>query len=384
MSRHPEVALLIEMSNAYARGLLQGIIQFAREQHPPWSVQLVEQGRGDPPPAWLKSWRGSGIIARIENRRIARAVTATRLPLVDVSAARTVPEIPWVETDDKEIVRLATEHLLERGFRNFGYCGDSQFNWSQWRRDHFVTALGALGLKPSLHDVSPRGKPDSAEQRQRRLTKWLRSLPRPSGVFVCYDILAREVVDVCRTCGIAVPEEIAVIGVDNDELLCNLSSPPLTSVQLDTYRTGYLAASLLADLMAVRPVRRDAHLVKPLGIVTRQSTSILAIPDPDVAAALRHIREHACDGINVAQLLRVVPCSRRVLEQRFRRFLGRSPHDEILRVRIERVKQLLVETDLPLRTIAARSGFRHPEYLNVVFKRETATTPAQFRRLKSR
>lgn len=379
MKSQPKVALLIEMSNAYARGLLRGIVQFVREQQPPWSVQLVEQGRGAAPPAWLSTWKGHGIIARIENHRIAKAVTMTGLPAVDVSAARTVPNIPWVETDDHEIARLAFEHFHERGFRNYGYCGDSQFNWSSWRRDHFVQVLKQFGIVPGLHDVGLAPAGESGDRRQRRLGNWLKALPKPTGVLVCYDILARELLDVCRVVGIAVPEEVAIMGVDNDDLLCNLSSPPLTSVQLDTHQTGYRAASLLADLMEGRSVTKEAHLVKPLGIATRQSTDILAIQDSDVAAAVRFIRENACSGINVADVLKQVPCTRRVLEQRFSNTLGRSPHDEIIRVKIDRVKQLLLETDLPMSVVAERSGFRHVEYLSVAFKRETGQSPARFR-----
>lgn len=383
MRSRPKVALLIEMSNAYARGLLRGIVQFVREQQPPWSVQLVEQGRGDPPPAWLSSWKGDGIIARIENHCIARAVTMTGLPAVDVSAARTVPNIPWVETDDHEIARLAFQHFHERGFRNYAYCGDSQFNWSTWRRDHFFEVLETAGLIPFVHDVSHSGKTETGDRRQQRLAKWLKDLPKPAGILVCYDILARELLDVCRVTGVAVPEEVAIMGVDDDELLCNLSSPPLTSVQLDTHQTGYRAASLLADLMSGRTVSEDAHLVKPLGIATRQSTDILAIGDSDVATAVRYIRENACDGINVSDVLKHVPCTRRVLEQRFNKILGRSPHDEIIRVKIDRVKQLLLETDLPISVVADRSGFEHVEYLSVVFKRETGQTPAKFRNSQS-
>lgn len=379
MRSRPKVALLIEMSNAYARGLLRGIVQFVREQQPPWSVQLVEQGRGDPPPTWLASWKGDGIIARIENHRIARAVIMTGLPAVDVSAARTVPNIPWVETDDREIARLAFEHFHERGFQNYAYCGDSQFNWSTWRRDHFFTVLDSAGFTPLVHDVSQAGKSDTSDRRQQRLAKWLKELPKPAGILVCYDILARELLDVCRVTGIAVPEQVAIMGVDDDDLLCNLSSPPLTSVQLDTHQTGYQAASLLADLMSGRTVTEEAHLVKPLGIATRQSTDILAIDDSDVATAVRYIRENACDGINVNDVLKHVPCTRRVLEQRFGKILGRSPHDEIIRVKIDRVKQLLQETDLPMSVVADRSGFQHVEYLSVVFKRETGLTPARFR-----
>jgi LacI family transcriptional regulator len=187
------------------------------------------------------------------------------------------------------------------------------------------------------------------------------------------------VLDACRGAGLAIPDEVAVLGVDNDELLCELAAPPLSSVMPNTLRTGYEAAALLDRMMRGEAVRPVAHLIPPVGVVARQSTDVLALDDRAVAQAVRFIREHACEGINVGDVLRGVPLSRRVLEQRFRRLLGRTPREEILQVRLARVKQLLTETDLTLYRVAERTGFEHVEYLSVVFKRETGRTPRQFR-----
>ncbi|MCA9017560.1 MAG: substrate-binding domain-containing protein [Planctomycetaceae bacterium] len=196
----------------------------------------------------------------------------------------------------------------------------------------------------------------------------------------CYDIKAQQLLDVCRTINVSVPEEVAIIGVDNDEILCNLSEPPLSSVIPNTRLTGYEAAALLDRMIAGQTVSSEAHLIKPLGIETRQSTDIQAIDDKFISDAVRFIRQHACDGINVRDVLMSVPLSRRILENRFQKFIGRSPHEEIMRIRLDRVKQLLEETDLSLIEIAERTGFRHPEYLNVAFKKQTGTTPGSFRR----
>lgn len=380
MKARPAVALLIETSNAYARGLLKGIVAYIRE-HRPWSIHLPEQGRGASPPAWLAKWPGNGIIARIENEAIARAVVNSGLPVVDVSAARLAPGIAWVETDDRAIAQLAVDHLLERGFQHLAYCGDSAFNWSNWRRDHFVQILERQGRR--CHEFDFSGKTplrESREGQQRRLAAWLRSLPKPVGVMACYDIRAQQVLDVCREINIAVPDDAAVLGVDNDELLCELSAPPLTSVIPNTLRTGYEAAALLDRLMAGDRVAADPHLIAPLGIEVRQSTDVLAMDDRDVAAAVRFIREHACDGINVADVLKAVPLSRRVLESRFRSHLGRTPHEEILRLKLDRVKQLLAETELSIAAIAERAGFEHSEYLSASFKQHFGLAPSVFRR----
>jgi LacI family transcriptional regulator len=380
MKPHRSVALLIETSNAYARGLLEGIISYVRQQAN-WSIYLPEQERGAKPPGWLARWQGDGIIARIETEEIAQAVRRTRLPAIDVSAARRVENLPWLETDDREIVRLAVDHLLQRGFRHLAYCGDPGFNWSIWRQDHFVELVSGIDASRHLYQSLPRNaKNYSWNREQKRLAAWLRRLPTPVGIMACYDIKAQQLLDVCRELGIAVPEQAAVIGVDNDRLLCDLASPPLTSVVPNTHRTGYEAAALLDRMMAGEQVPAQAHLISPLGIETRQSTDVLAIDDADVAHALRYIRRHFRDGVNVADVLRVVPLSRRVLENRFRKLLGRTPHQEITRLRIEHVKQLLAETNLSLAEIAHSAAFEHMEYLSVAFKREVGLTPREFRR----
>ncbi|MEO7600051.1 MAG: DNA-binding transcriptional regulator [Opitutus sp.] len=374
--RRRKIALLIETSNAYARGLVQGVVHYARE-HGAWSFQMMEQGRGDDPPPWLADWDGDGVIARIETPRIARAVVKCGLPAVDLSAARLVAALPWVETDDREIAHLAAEHVLERGFKHFGYCGDSRFNWSVWRQGFFAEQVRQAGYGCHVYQPSQTLAGSAADARG--LADWLLGLPKPVGIMACYDRRGQQVLDACRNAGLAVPDEVAVIGVDNDELLCEIAAPPLSSVIPNTHRTGYEAATLLDRLMSGKKVPPTAHLIAPLGVAARQSTDVLAIDDREVANAVRYIREHACEGINVADLLRVVSLSRRMLEQRFQRLLGRTPHEEILHVRLNRVQRLLAETDLPLYQIAERTGFEHVEYLSVAFKREIGKPPRQFR-----
>jgi LacI family transcriptional regulator len=371
--------LLIETSNAYARGLLHGIRTYIRE-HRSWSIYIGEQRRGGPVPTWLKKWSGDGIIARIESAAIAEAVLASGLPAVDVSAARYVPDLLYVETDDAEIARLAAEHLLQRGFRHFGYCGDPRFNWSNWREQHFHQWIGQAGFDCRIYrPTCKRSGPAPWEQEREEIGTWLLSLPKPVGVMACYDIRGREVLDICRQRGISVPDEVAVISVDNDELICDLADPPLSSVIPDVLQTGYEAARLLDLLMAGRTELPLAHLIKPLGIATRNSTDVLATDDIDISGAVRFIRAHAIEGIKVDDVLRAVPLSRRVLESRFEKLLGRSPHEEITRIQIERVKELLTETDLSLPAIAHRAGYKHVEYMSVVFKRETGLPPSLFR-----
>ncbi|MEZ6137631.1 MAG: DNA-binding transcriptional regulator [Pirellulaceae bacterium] len=376
------VALLIETSNSYSRGVLEGITQYV-QHHERWSIFLPEQERGGKPPQWLGRWKGDGIIARIETDEIASALRNTRLPVVDVSAARHLPDIPWVETDDEAIAELGVNHLLDRGFRNLGYCGDPGFNWSNWRREKFRSLAESAGVRPRIYDSLSRNDPQYSWNREKRgLAKWLKNMPRPIGIFACYDIQAQKVLEVCRELGIAVPEEIAVLGVDNDQLLCELADPPLSSVMCNTHRTGFEAANLLDRMMNGSQIGSAPILVAPLGIQARQSTDILAIDDPDVAVALRFLREHALEGINVADVVRQVPLSRRVFESRFMKILGRSPHEELTRLKLVRMKELLTETDLSLSEIARRTGFEHDEYMCVFFRKAEGMPPGKYRQAR--
>jgi LacI family transcriptional regulator len=378
-SQPPQVALLIETSNAYARGLLRGIRNYVLV-HGPWSLYLGEQRRGEPAPQWLTKWRGDGIIARIETQPIARVIESLRIPTVDVSAARHLRRVPFVETNDEAIARLAGEHLRERGFRRLAFCGDARFRWSLNREGAFRKYAAEHVLESWCFKSSSRGVNQTAWEKERQaLSAWLQSLPRPIGILATYDIRGRQILDICRELKIHVPEEMAVIGVDNDELICDFSSPSLSSVQPDAVRTGYEAAALLDRLMQGERIDEREFLIEPIGVVTRGSTDVLAIEDADIATVLRHIREHARSSLRVDDLLKLVPLSRRQLEARFRKWIGRSPHDEIERVRIAYVKCLLIETDLTLATIATRAGFQHIEYMCVAFKRATGLPPGKFR-----
>jgi LacI family transcriptional regulator len=375
-TKSKRVALLVETSNAYARGILRGIRNYV-ESRGNWSLYLGEHRRGETVPSWLRNWDGDGVIARIENQQIAKQLIASKLPTVDVSAARHLPEIPYVETDDVEFATTAAEHLLGRGFTNLAFSGDRRFMWSNNRRVGFQNRVEAAGRSIDLHETAEN--PGNFETERNRLIKWLTKLPKPVGIMACYDIRGREILNACREASIAVPFEVAVVGVDDDDLICEMSHPPLSSVVPDSHRTGYEAASLLERMMAGEEVPPGAHLIPSKGIAARQSTDILAVDDKEVAAALRFIQNHALDGIQVDDILQQVVVSRRVLEQRFRQSIGRTPHQEIVRVQIDRVKRLLSNTDLTLESIAQRCGFRHSEYMSVVFKRITGTSPGKFR-----
>jgi len=308
-------------------------------------------------------------------------VVASGLPAVDVSAANLVPSLPWVETDDAAISHQVIEHLLERGFRHFGFYGDDRYNWSNWRGEEFARLLEASGHSCSvLHAPVQMFPSEEWLEQTHRVAGWVKTLPKPVGIMGCFDTLGRQVLEACRIARCAVPDEVAVVGVDNDELLCELADPPMSSVASDTHNTGYTAAALLDKLMSGKKVPARGYRIAPLGVVPRASSDALAIDDADVSQAIRYIRENACKGISVADVLHHVPLSRRMLEARFRKLIGRTPHEEMSRVQINRVKELLRETDLPMTEVARRCGFAHVEYLSVVFKKKVGMPPSEYRR----
>jgi LacI family transcriptional regulator len=326
----------------------------------------------------LNHWNGDGIIARIENAAIAKALKPLKMPIVDVSSARLLPSLPWVETDDRAIMNLALQHFLDRGFRNFAFCGDPSFNWSTWRQEHFMHLLSERGIDCAL-PPQRKGRFSNEDHAIDALGSWLQGLPKPLAVMTCYDQRGRQILDACRRTGLAVPDEVAVMGVDNDDVLCDLAHPPLSSIIPNALRGGYEAANLLDRMMNGEPASSEALLIPPLGVATRQSTEVLAVEDPHVAKAVRFIREQACIGIGVEQVVRHAGLSRRLLEARFSRVLGHAPHEEIVRVQLQRVRELLTDTDLPLAQIAEQTGFRHVEYLSVVFKKKMGTPPSVYR-----
>jgi LacI family transcriptional regulator len=383
--RLPRVALLIESSRAYGRGLLLGIARFVRERGP-WSIYSEERALQGGLPAWLRGWEGDGIIARIEDARMARALARLGLPCVDLRGLLPDLPMPCLDTDPRQVAHLAFQHLRERGFRQLAFCGFPGASYSDERGACFREFAASAGLPCAVYSPPAAARRATTAEYERDglageedVARWLADLPQPVGVMACNDVRGQQVLNACRERGLAVPEQVAVVGVDNDEVLCELADPPLTSVEPDTRRIGFEAAALLARLMRGSSLAPGKVWLAPRGIVTRRSTDFLAVDDPGVVAAAQFIRAHACEGIRVADVVQGVPFSRRNLELRFARWLGRSLKEEILHVRIQRAKSLLAETDLKLSAIAEESGFRHAEYLVVMFKARVGVTPAAWR-----
>jgi LacI family transcriptional regulator len=374
------VALLVEMSSGYCRGLLEGIHAFAKQEGD-WSIYLNEQERGATPPPWLREWRGDGIIARIETDEIGRALQLLKIPIVDLSAARRVQDIPWADTDDEAIAKLAIDHFLDRGFAKVAFCGDAGFAWSNSRRNFFRSLALEAGCEYFEHQVAYRYDPDFSWDNVRlALSRWIRALPTPIAIMTCNDYLGKHLLDLCRSLQISVPEEVAVLGVDDDRLLCSLCTPSLSSIAPNTFQTGFEAAELLQRMMERAVDATSIRLVtQPLGVELRESTDTMAIPDEDVTKSLVFIRRNALRGIQVGDVLKVVSMSRRSLEHKFQKFLGHSPHEEIMRIKMARIKELLTKSGDSIHTIAQRTGFAHPEYMTAAFKKANGITPTEYR-----
>jgi LacI family transcriptional regulator len=373
------VALVVESSGAAGREILRGIARYAR-QHGPWSLYHEPSHWPDVLPPWLARFNGDGIIARVRNRRTAARLTRLRVPIVDVQGNVPDADIPLVQVDDTAVARLATEHFLERGFRHFGSCGIEGPVWAQRRCDAFVRLIQESGRECQRYDLPPREtKAWFSQAEARRLDRWLQSLPRPVAILAANDTAGQKVLDACRRQGLMVPEEIAVLGVDNDETLCEICDPMLSSIVPVHDQVGYHAAELLERIVEGEPPPTAPLFLTPTSVIVRRSTDVLAVDDRDVATAVRFIRERACLGIGVDDVLRHMALSYSTLKRRFQAALGRSVHDEIVRVRMERATELLAETQLSLARVAELSGFGHQEYLGAVLKARLGMTPRQYR-----
>ena len=295
-----------------------------------------------------------------------------------------------VRTDSPSIARMAADHLIEHGFRNFLFCGFENCPWSLARENTFCRYVADKGFRCQSYRTKLRNWMDHAnwirawEQEQPRLSAWLGTLPRPTGVMVCNDISGRHFLQACAEATVHVPRDVGVVGVDNDELLCELSDPPLSSVALDLDRAGYEAAQLLDGLMSGQVKGRHVVMVNPLWVVTRRSSDAILQGDVLVADALRFIMDHTRQAIGVPDVVAEVGVSRRSLERRFFRAIGNSILGEITRCRLERAQRLLRETNLPVYRVATESGFGSVKAFNRAFHLAETCSPAAFRHYSSK
>lgn len=387
MSDRKSVLLLIESSRAYGRGCLLGVAAYVRS-HGPWSVVNVERGLTENLPKLLRSWRGDGVIARIENAKIAKAVHELGVPTVDLRGSHRPPGGAMLDTDHRIVSRMAAEYFLDIGFRHFACIGYPGVDFSEQRITTYIEYLNSRGFDVDVY-TSPSPPPhgsdvldweSTGEMERTAIADWLRSLPTPLAVFACNDVRGRQIIDACAQTGLNVPEEVAVIGVDNDEVICELSNPPLSSVQPDTLRIGYEGAALLDAMLSGEEPPTGTIFIPPKGISHRLSSEATAVDDREMATAMQLIRDLACEGLTVQQVVSRIQVSRSTLERRFHAAFSRTPAAEIERVRMSRAKLLLMETKYKLSKIASLTGYGTASQFATAYKRHMGLTPGQFRK----
>lgn len=373
------VAILVETSRSYTRDLLSGVSRYL-QQYGPWSTFLELRAFESSVPPWLEKWDGDGVLTRTHNAEMAKAILAAGVPTVELRSTKHTPGLPFIGMDNALIGQSVAEHFLNRGYRRFGaYTLDTEAFFRE-RVSNFVSRVEETGVPCAILPASGEESPRDWEAHQGRLSNWLESLPKPVGIFAANDQLAVQLLDACRRAGIGVPEEVAVVGCENEETLCEFASPALTSVRFDGATVGWRAADRLDRLMRGEHDGRETILVPPKGIEVRASSDEFVIEDPVALRAAKLIRERAFSGIAVGEICAQLGVSRSTLERRMKSSLGRGTKDEILRVQFREVTRLLSNSDLTIEAIAEQTGFSHANYLQTAFRERLGMTPGEFRK----
>jgi LacI family transcriptional regulator len=368
---------------SYERGLLRGIARYAR-LHGPWQFyrQLPQISGGTTiSPAEIRQWQPDGIIIREEYWHKMRLPDG--IPCIYAPATKILPGHPNIITNDLKVGTMAATHLTERGFKHLAYCGmDRRYFWSRLRRDGFVSELAKTNITPHIYQRASTG----SIHWNRDLTAislWLKTLPTPLGLFVCNDDFTLLAAEACKTANLQVPEDVAILGVGNDEDICELAPVSISSIRIGTEQAGYRAAEILDQAMRSNPPPDNLPatiVAEPIDIVTRRSTDIFALDDRHIASALRYIRDHAARPIQVSDVLHNLPLSRRTLYSRFKSATGTSLYEYIRRTRLEYFTSLLLETNLSISEIASSMQFSSEKNISRYFRSEKGITPLAYRR----
>jgi LacI family transcriptional regulator len=382
MERRPRRLLVISGESFFGREVMTGIHTYCRTRGS-WEYHSeIDKGVYTIEHCLfaIKHWKADGIIAQIRTRQVERLVRRSGLPAVNCSGVFEC-KMPTVVTDSIAAGRMAAQHLLDNGLRHFAFCALTSEMYTHKYYQGFGMALEQVGFECTVfRDYCNAEDEVNWVANRKRMHKWLRSLKKPVAVLCTHGPRGLEVCQACRRLGLGVPDEVVVMALDNDELLCQMCHPPLSCVDLDAQRIGYEAARLIDRMLSGHKPPASPILIAPRRVVPRQSSDIIAVDDPEIASAVRFIRERAHEPISVKDLLHEIPLSRRALERRFKKTLGRMPKAEIMRVRIRRAQQLLGETDLSVTAIAEQSGFTGQNKFSEAFRRETGQTPGEYRR----
>ncbi|MBN1589056.1 MAG: DNA-binding transcriptional regulator [Pirellulales bacterium] len=381
------VALAFPLAVPYLALFMRGVTDYARE-HGAWTFTVSPALGGSFPETMampirsLRDWPGDGVIGVITTKEEIKESKRLGIPVVNLAGTLRDCELPRVMVDHYAIGQLAADHLLECGLRRFVYLGLKGVWYSDQRRDGFARQIEEAGGELQIYETDRRTNPDASWQSGLdEISHCLDGIVPPVGIMAVHDSRARLLVGECLRLGLAVPNDVAIIGVDNDDVVCEFCQPPLSSVSRSGYRVGYEAATLLDRLMAGEPPPDEDLLVPPDGVVKRASTDVIAIYDPHVATAVRYIQDHLGEAFGVEKLLRLLPISRRRLENLFRECVGRTPYDYLCYARVNRAKELLAGREkVSIAEVADRCGFPNSQRFRLVFTRITGKTPTAFRR----
>lgn len=376
----PAIGLLIESSRASGRDLLCGIAKCAHH-YGPWAVYWEPGGLEKGWPR-LKALDMDGVILRDVDK--LEEVATLGIPAVVIGHSKTeIPNMVNVVTDSAAVGRIGADHLLKCGFKHFAFCGygsAESFSWSSLRQQSFSSHIAEAGFNVHGYTMLSPASHTWRKEHQ-RMAAWLRSLPKPAGVMACNDDCGRHVIEAAKLANLAVPDDVGVLGADNDEVVCGLTDPPMSSVAIHFERAGYEAALVLFRLLRGRRRVPDKIMVHASHVIARRSTDITAGSNPHVTKALQFIRDHARENVMVSEVSRAAGLSRRALEIRFRQEIGCSIRQHIRRIRTDQIVRLLVETDLPIGQIAETLGFSDIQHFARYFRAGKQTSPLAFRRM---
>jgi LacI family transcriptional regulator len=377
MKKIPKVIVLIETSRAFGRDFISGITKYARQKGP-WVFYREPRGLKFST-SHIKEWEADGIIMRNTSQELN--YLDFKIPIINVlHYKRRENRIPLVKTECESISKLAAEHLIGLGYKNFGYCGFNNLDWSIERFNFFDQFISKAGYITQSF-FRPEAETYTAwKKEQLLLAKWLTKLPKPVGIMACNDDRGHHVLEACKIADLRVPEDVAVLGVDNDTLVCEMCDPPLSSIALNTENAGYETAELLDKLMRNTEMTGQVILVAPTHVVSRHSTDIFSINDDNVVKALSFIYKNVRNKIMVEDIVKVTSLSRRSLETKFKKNLGRSIMEEVRRMRIEIISKLLIETDMSIAEICNTFSFIDMDHIARYFKKEKGIGLREFRK----
>ncbi|MFA5293257.1 MAG: DNA-binding transcriptional regulator [Phycisphaerae bacterium] len=390
MKEKIKIAFAHNNINPNTEGIMAGISEYIRDNGD-WQL-IVWPDISQKSLTFLKRRGCKGAFVSTQTATKAKELLQIGIPVIAVSTLQTLMNLPYISANSEQVAQMACEYLVEKKFVNFGFFGITQARWSAERLEYFSSYLAKMGYVvnvfkerqvPITSDVIPFTRlwiNTALNTGQQELIKWLKQLPKPVAILASCDIFACHLINVAKEAGLNVPDEIAILGVNNDHAICNICDPPLSSISLNFKKAGYSAAKLLDKIISGQEAMEGQCIeIQPTHVETRGSTDVFAIDDLDIVRALRYIRQNSNKPLQVNEIASNACMSKRSLQLRFHKIVGRSIHDEIIQAHFENAKVLLVETNLPVDEIALRSGFHYTSNMRRAFKQITGMLPQKYR-----